>query len=61
MNVAAWVGWSIHHRLGAPVYGEPSADAVIPNVHRALDRGVDLVDTSDIYWHGVHEEWGPRP
>jgi len=25
-------------------------------LHRALDRGVDLVDTSDIYWHGVHEE-----
>jgi aryl-alcohol dehydrogenase-like predicted oxidoreductase len=42
--------------LGAPVYGEPSADAVIPNLHRALDRGVDLVDTSDIYWHGAHEE-----
>ena len=42
--------------LGAPVYGEPSADAVIPSLHRALDRGVDLVDTSDIYWHGVHEE-----
>ena len=42
--------------LGAPVYGEPTADAVIPNLHRALDRGVDLVDTSDIYWHGVHEE-----
>ena len=42
--------------LGAPIYGEPSADAVIPGLHRALDRGVDLVDTSDIYWHGVHEE-----
>jgi aryl-alcohol dehydrogenase-like predicted oxidoreductase len=42
--------------VGAPIYGEPSADAVIPGLHRALERGVDLVDTSDIYWHGVHEE-----
>ena len=38
--------------LGAPIYAEPNPDAVIPNLHRALDRGVDLVDTSDIYWHG---------
>jgi aryl-alcohol dehydrogenase-like predicted oxidoreductase len=43
--------------LGAPIYGEPRADAVIPNLQRALDRGVDLVDTSDIYWHGRHEEF----
>ncbi len=42
--------------LGAPIYAEPNPDAVIPNLHRALDRGVDLVDTSDIYWHGTHEE-----
>ena len=42
--------------LGAPVYGEPSADAVIPNVRRALERGVDLVDTSDISWPAAHEE-----
>jgi aryl-alcohol dehydrogenase-like predicted oxidoreductase len=42
--------------LGAPIYGEPSADAVIPGVHRALERGVDLIDSSDIYWHGMHEE-----
>src|SRR5580765_549635 len=42
--------------LVAPIYGEPSVDAVIPGVHRALERGVDLIDSSDIYWHGVHEE-----
>ncbi len=42
--------------LGAPIYAEPNPDAVIPNLHRALDRGVDLVDTSDIYWYGSHEE-----
>src|SRR5262245_30569971 len=43
--------------LGAPIYAEPSAEAVIPNLHRALERGVDLVDTSDIYWYGRHEEF----
>jgi len=43
--------------LGAPIYAEPSASAVIPNLHRALDRGVDFVDTSDIYWRGQHEEF----
>ena len=42
--------------LGAPIYAEPSADAVVPNLHRALDRGIDLVDSSDIYWRGQHEE-----
>jgi aryl-alcohol dehydrogenase-like predicted oxidoreductase len=42
--------------LGAPIYAEPSVDAVVPNLHRALDRGIDLVDSSDIYWRGQHEE-----
>ena len=42
--------------LGAAIYAEASADAVIPIVHRALDAGVDLIDTSDIYWNGRHEE-----
>jgi aryl-alcohol dehydrogenase-like predicted oxidoreductase len=46
--------------LGAPIYAEPSASAVIPNLQRALDRGVDLVDSSDIYWHGMHEEFVGR-
>src|SRR5215470_7121941 len=46
--------------LGAPIYAEPSADAVIPVVQRALDRGVDLIDSSDIYWHGRHEEFVAR-
>jgi len=39
--------------LGAPIYAEPSEDAVVPVLHRALDRGVDLVDSSGVYWHGV--------
>ena len=42
--------------LGAPIYAEPSESAVIPILHSALDRGIDLVDSSDIYWHGHHEE-----
>src|SRR5262249_30044125 len=42
--------------LRAAIYAEASADAVIPVVHRALDAGVDLIDTSDIYWNGRHEE-----
>ena len=42
--------------LGAPIYADPSADTVIPIVRRALDRGIDLIDTSDLYWHGRHEE-----
>jgi len=46
--------------LGAPIYAEPSADAVIPTLHRALDRGIDLVDSSDVYWHGRHEEFVGR-
>ena len=46
--------------LGAPVYAEPDESAVIPNLHRALDRGVNLVDSSDIYWYGRHEEFVGR-
>lgn len=46
--------------LGAPIYAEPRIDAVIPVVQRALDRGIDLIDTSDIYWHGRHEEFVAR-
>ena len=46
--------------LGAPIYALPHADAVIPLVQRAIDRGVDLIDSSDIYWHGRHEEFVAR-
>jgi aryl-alcohol dehydrogenase-like predicted oxidoreductase len=46
--------------LGAPVYAEPDESAVIPNLHRALDRGVNLVDSSDVYWYGRHEEFVGR-
>jgi aryl-alcohol dehydrogenase-like predicted oxidoreductase len=42
--------------LGAPIYGAPRRGAVALTLERALDRGLDLVDSSDIYWHGQHEE-----
>ena len=32
---------------GAPIYAEPSADALSSNLHRALNRRVDLVDSSE--------------
>jgi aryl-alcohol dehydrogenase-like predicted oxidoreductase len=32
-----------------PVYGEPSEPEAIATVHRALDIGVDLIDTADMY------------
>ena len=43
--------------LGAPVYAEPDPSAVIPNLQRALERGVNFIDSSDIYWYGRHEEF----
>ena len=42
--------------IGAPIYAEPSEDAVAPVLRRALDLGANLVDSSDIYWRGRHEE-----
>jgi len=46
--------------LGAPIYAEPDEGAVIPIVQSALERGINLVDSSDIYWHGRHEEFVGR-
>ena len=46
--------------LGAPIYAEPDERAVIPIVQSALERGINLVDSSDIYWHGRHEEFVGR-
>lgn len=36
--------------------GNPDADACVAMIHRALDAGVNLVDTADIYSAGVSEE-----
>jgi aryl-alcohol dehydrogenase-like predicted oxidoreductase len=38
------------------MYGEPDRDESIATVHRALDLGVTLVDTADLYGNGHNEE-----
>src|SRR5947207_12949654 len=32
-----------------PIYGEPSEPEAIATIHRAIELGVDLIDTSDAY------------
>jgi aryl-alcohol dehydrogenase-like predicted oxidoreductase len=39
-----------------PIYGEPSEPEAIATIHRAVELGVDLVDTSDVYGNGTNEE-----
>ncbi|HEX2725558.1 MAG TPA: aldo/keto reductase [Beijerinckiaceae bacterium] len=39
-----------------PIYGEPSEPEAIATVHRAVELGVTLVDTSDAYAFGANEE-----
>ena len=39
-----------------PIYGEPSESEAIATVHRAIELGIDLVDTSDAYGFGANEE-----
>ena len=40
-----------------PIYGVPDADEAIATLHRALDLGVDTIDTSDAYGaNGANEE-----
>ena len=39
-----------------PIYGQPDPDEAIATVHRAVDLGVDLIDTSDVYGGGKNEE-----
>src|ERR1700685_3251309 len=38
------------------VYGESSDDAGISVIHEALDRGITLLDSSDMYGFGHNEE-----
>ncbi len=37
-------------------YGTPDADESIRTIHRALDLGVTLVDTANVYGKGENEE-----
>lgn len=39
-----------------PVYGEPSEPEAVATIHRAVDLGIDLIDTSDAYGFGANEE-----
>jgi aryl-alcohol dehydrogenase-like predicted oxidoreductase len=39
-----------------PIYGEPSEPEAIATIHRAIELGVDLIDTSDAYGFGKNEE-----
>ena len=39
-----------------PIYGEPSEPEAIATVHRAVELGVTLIDTSDAYGFGANEE-----
>jgi aryl-alcohol dehydrogenase-like predicted oxidoreductase len=40
-----------------PIYGVPDAEEAIATLHRALEIGIDLIDTSDAYGsNGSNEE-----
>jgi aryl-alcohol dehydrogenase-like predicted oxidoreductase len=39
-----------------PIYGEPSEPEAIATIHRAIELGVDMIDTSDAYGAGKNEE-----
>ena len=39
-----------------PIYGEPSEPEAIATIHRAIELGCDLIDTSDAYGVGTNEE-----
>ena len=40
-----------------PIYGEPSEPEAIATVHRAVELGIDLVDSSDAYANGRTRSW----
>jgi aryl-alcohol dehydrogenase-like predicted oxidoreductase len=47
------------YALGAMMFGamgNPDHEASIRIIHRALDAGINLIDTADIYSHGESEE-----
>jgi aryl-alcohol dehydrogenase-like predicted oxidoreductase len=39
-----------------PIYGEPSEPEAIATIRRAVELGVNLIDTSDAYGFGANEE-----
>jgi aryl-alcohol dehydrogenase-like predicted oxidoreductase len=39
-----------------PVYGEPDVDECVATLHRAIELGITLIDTADVYGAGKNEE-----
>ena len=39
-----------------PIYGTPDPEEGVRTIHRALELGIDLLDTSDAYAAGTNEE-----
>ncbi|MGH6969462.1 MAG: aldo/keto reductase, partial [Stellaceae bacterium] len=39
-----------------PIYGQPDPDEAVATIQRAVELGVDLIDTSDVYGAGKNEE-----
>ncbi|MDP3258714.1 MAG: aldo/keto reductase [Bosea sp. (in: a-proteobacteria)] len=39
-----------------PIYGEPDPAEAVATIHRAVERGVTMIDTSDAYNFGANEE-----
>lgn len=39
-----------------PIYGQPSEPEAIATMHRAVELGIDLIDTADAYANGRNEE-----
>lgn len=39
-----------------PIYGDPDPQEAIATIHRAVELGIDLIDTSDAYGAGKNEE-----
>jgi aryl-alcohol dehydrogenase-like predicted oxidoreductase len=45
------------HSMGAQDFSATGEAAFTALISRALDLGVDFLDTSDAYWNGLHETW----
>src|SRR5918996_2427085 len=39
-----------------PIYGDPDADECVATVHRAIELGVTMIDTADMYGGGLNEK-----